>query len=235
MNDGQNQAVVDASNGVAQDAAYQQKAASYFANARKEVASLLPLNCGRVLELGCGSGATLAWLKSEHLVTQTFGVELFAAAAAIAREHVDHVVEGDIERMELPYEANYFDAIMCLDVLEHLSDPWRVLSQLVTHLKPGGVLIASVPNVRNWRAVFPLLFAGRWEYADAGILDRTHLRFFTMASSVKLVGGAGVQIESIQRLPLTTSPRAKWANRLTLGLLRDFITLQFLICAHKPR
>lgn len=223
----------DARDTQAVDAAYQTKASSYFANARQEVASLIPSQCQRVLELGCGSGATLAWLKQQGLVQQTYGVELFAEAAKVAAQHVDVVVQGDVERMALEFPAEHFDVIMCLDVLEHLVDPWRVMAQLVTHLKPGGRLIASIPNVRNWHALLPLLFAGRWQYADAGILDKTHLRFFTCNSAQSLVTGAGLQISSMQRLPLATSPRAKWANRLSLGLLQDFITLQFLICAEK--
>jgi SAM-dependent methyltransferase len=216
------------------DAAYRHKQHAYFANARREVGPLMPPGCERVLELGCGNGATLAWLKAEGLVDITCGVELFAAAAETAAQHVDVMVQGDVERMTLPFPVEHFDVILCLDVLEHLLDPWRVLQQLMTHLKPGGRLIASVPNVRNWHALLPLLFAGRWDYADSGILDRTHLRFFTCASAQALVAGSGARIELMQRLPLATSARAKWADRLSLGLLRDFITLQFLICARKP-
>lgn len=215
--------------------AYAGKSGQYFANARKEVAPLLQqAGARRVLELGCGSGATLAWLKQQALLDYAVGIELFADAASLAQEHLDKVIVGDIESMRPDLAAGEFDAILCLDVLEHLRDPWRVVQEIQTWLKPGGLLIASIPNVRNWHALLPLLFAGRWDYADAGILDRTHLRFFTCHSARALLTDSGLQITDMQRLPLTTSPKAKWANRLSLGLLRDFLTLQFLLCARKP-
>ncbi|HEY5799629.1 MAG TPA: methyltransferase domain-containing protein, partial [Burkholderiaceae bacterium] len=123
---------------------------------------------------------------------------------------------------------------LAMDVLEHLTDPWRAMEQLAALLKPGGRLIASIPNVRNWRAVFPLLFAGRWTYAPAGILDRTHLRFFTRSSAIALATGPGLKLAAVRRLPLQAAGKARYANWATLGLLRDFLTLQFLIAVDKP-
>ena len=73
---------------------------------------------------------------------------------------------------------NHFDLIMCLDVLEHLVDPWKTLSRLADHLKPGGTVIASIPNVRHARNLLSLLFMGKWEYKEQRLLDKTHLRVF---------------------------------------------------------
>jgi 2-polyprenyl-3-methyl-5-hydroxy-6-metoxy-1,4-benzoquinol methylase len=212
---------------------YLGKAPQYFANARTEILPLLPDFSPHVLELGCGSGATLKWLKANRYCSHTCGVELFKDAAALARDGVDIVINGDIESMELDLAANHFDLILCLDVLEHLVDPWRVMQRLVGYLKPGGTIIVSIPNIRNWRALLPLLFAGRWEYADTGILDRTHLRFFTRHSALALVQGSGVQLRAMHRLPLATSPKSRIANLATLGLFKEFLTLQYLIAAEK--
>lgn len=216
---------------MARDDPYAGKPGAYFQAVRGEIAPLLPAGRGAVLELGCGTGATLAWLKTEHGFTQTVGVELFADAAAEAATRVDRVIQGDIERMEP--DLPQFDLILCMDVLEHLVDPWAVMDRLAGLLKPGGRLIASIPNVRNWRALLPLLLAGRWEYQRAGILDRTHLRFFTRRSAIALVAGSGLRVHAVRRLPLAGPGKARLANLATLGLLRDFLTLQFLVCADK--
>jgi 2-polyprenyl-3-methyl-5-hydroxy-6-metoxy-1,4-benzoquinol methylase len=212
-------------------AGYADKGEQYFANARTEILSWLPRPCGTVLELGCGNGATLKWLKAAGHCHTTCGIELFADAAKQAEQGVDCVLQGDIENIEPIWPAGHFDLILCLDVLEHLVDPWRVLQRLQTLLRPGGRLIASIPNVRNWHALGPLLLAGRWQYGETGILDKTHLRFFTHASSVQLVAGSGLQVVAVERLPLNQPGKSRLANRLTLGLLRDFLTLQFLIVA----
>lgn len=212
---------------------YAAKDSGYFANARSEILPWLPGRCHSVLELGCGNGATLKWLKAAGHCQSTCGIELFTEAAEQAAEGVDWVLQGDIETMALDLPEGQFDLILCLDVLEHLVDPWRVVARLKSLLAPGGRLIASIPNVRNWHALAPLLFAGRWQYADSGILDKTHLRFFTHDSALQLVAGSGLQVTAVERLPLNLPGKSRLANRLTLGLLRDFLTLQFLIVADK--
>lgn len=214
-------------------AEYAAKDQQYFANARQDILPLLPARCERVLELGCGSGATLKWLKAQGLCQYAMGVELFEQAASIAANGLDKVQQGDVERMELDCPPAHFDLILCLDVLEHLHDPWQIMNRLVTYLKPGGRLIASIPNVRNVHALGPLLFKGQWRYADSGILDRTHLRFFTRESALQLVAGSGLQIQALQRLPLGQPGKSRLANQLTLGLFKDFLTLQYLIAADK--
>lgn len=214
---------------------YAAKDSQYFANARREIVPWLPKRCTTVLELGCGNGATLKWLKAGGHCQTTCGIELFAEAAQQAAQGVDQVLQGNIETMEPVWPEGHFDLILCLDVLEHLVDPWRVLARLQPLLRPGGRLIASIPNVRNWHALAPLLFAGRWQYAETGILDKTHLRFFTHDSAVQLVAGSGLQVTAVERLPLNQPGNSRLANRLTLGLLRDFLTLQFLIVADKAQ
>ncbi len=212
---------------------YADKNGHYFANPRSDILPLLPSACERVLELGCGTGATLKWLKDGQHCQHTCGVELFPQAAKLAAQVADQVVQGDIEHMQLPWPPAQFDVILCLDVLEHLVDPWQVLARLTAYLKPGGRLIASIPNVRNWRALGPLLFAGRWEYTQTGILDKTHLRFFTRHSALALLQSSGLQVQAMQRLPLNTPGKSRLANQLTLGLCKEFLTLQYLIAADK--
>jgi hypothetical protein len=94
-------------------------------------------------------------------------------------------------------------------------------------LKPGGQIIACVPNVRNWRVVAPLLFRGDWEYEDAGILDRTHLRFFTRRSMTRLLSDCGLRTEKC--IPL--GARSQTLARFGLGLLSELFAVQYLFVA----
>ena len=213
---------------------YIDKSDDYFAHARKEIVPLLPPGCPRVLELGCGSGATLAWLRQTNRASHTVGVEISAAAAAIAKRSVDEVYCLDFERDEIKMDDKQFDLVLCLDVLEHLVDPWTVLDRLVSqYLAVGGTLIVSVPNVRHYGVVLPLLLAGRWEYADAGILDRTHLRFFTRNSAIQLLTHSQLAAPSCIATGFDGFSRKGIFNALTLGFFREFVTYQYFLAAAK--
>ncbi len=213
---------------------YTDKLDGYFAHARKEIASLLPKKCGRVLEIGCGSGATLGWLRQSRQASCTVGVEIASSAAESARAHADVVHCIDFERADLPADSGLFDVILCLDVLEHMVDPWRVIDRMVsTWLAPGGTLVLSLPNVRHYSVVLPLLFRGRWNYENAGLLDRTHLRFFTRDTALDLLahpllGPARLRAEGFEM------PSQKGVfNFLTAGVFRELLTYQYYLAACK--
>lgn len=217
------------------DKTYLDNNIAYFSQVRREIFSFLPEKMGRVLEVGCGTGDTLNYIKQHGRCEWAGGIELVSSAAVIARGRVDLLIEGDIEAMELPFEAGSLDAILCLDILEHLVDPWSVVQKLDKVLKPGGVLIASIPNVRHCRLVFPLLFQGKWQYRDAGILDKTHLRFFVRESAIALMGCSGLKVEAVRTTGLDRGSKGWVANLLTLGLFKSFFERQYLICARKAR
>lgn len=212
---------------------YSEKEAGYFLHARREILPYLPPTAGRVFEVGCGTGETLALLKHENRCTWAGGIELFPAAAAKAGEKADFVLEGNIEACELPLEAGSVDLLLCLDVLEHLVDPWLVLHRLNTLVKPGGSLICTLPNVRHLKVVLPLIISGTWNYTDYGILDHTHLRFFTRQSAIELVEEAGFQVEKIGTTGLEKNSKAYFLNLMSLSLLRPFLEFQFIIKAVK--
>ncbi|GAG78286.1 unnamed protein product, partial [marine sediment metagenome] len=121
----------------------------YFNTVRTDIALLLPDKIDKTIEIGCGSGNTLQWLKREKGCRWVCGVELSQDAANKAKDKLDLLIEGDIEHIELPFEKESFDLLLCLDVLEHLINPWSVLKKLAAYIKRNGVLIASIPNVRN--------------------------------------------------------------------------------------
>lgn len=215
------------------DQAYLDNNLEYFSQVRREIFPFLPEKMGRVLEVGCGTGDTLNYLKQHGRCDWAGGIELVSSAAAIAESRIDLLIEGNIEAMKLPFENGSLDVILCLDILEHLVDPWSVVHKLDKLLKPGGVLIASIPNVRHCRLVIPLLFLGKWQYRDAGILDKTHLRFFVRESAIALVACSGLKVEKVRTTGLDVGSKGWWANVLTLGLFKSFFERQFLICARK--
>jgi 2-polyprenyl-3-methyl-5-hydroxy-6-metoxy-1,4-benzoquinol methylase len=213
---------------------YVDKSEGYFSHARKEIASLLPAQCGRVLEIGCGSGATLGWLRQSQRTSHTVGVEIVEAAARDAQVNVDEVYCLDFEHDGLPSFGADFDVILCLDVLEHMVNPWGVVDRLVSgHLKPGGALVVSLPNVRHYSVVLPLLFQGRWTYEDAGLLDRTHLRFFTRETAVDLLTHAHLAPVRDRDAARDWSSRKGVFNILTGGIFRDLLTYQYCFAACK--
>jgi SAM-dependent methyltransferase len=213
---------------------YNDKSDDYFAHARKEIAPWLPKQCGRVLEIGCGAGATLGWLRQQKRASLTVGVEIAEGAARSARSHADEVHCLDFERDELALAGEKFDLILCLDVLEHMVNPWQVVDRLVSqHLAPGGTLLVSLPNVRHHSVLLPLLLRGRWDYQDAGLLDRTHLRFFTRGTAIELLSHPGLQPARCMATGFDWPSLKGILNTLTFGVFREFFTYQYFLVAEK--
>lgn len=213
---------------------YEEKQPWYFDFVRKDIAPLLPKQAPLVLEIGCGAGATLQWLKQTKVAQTTMGIELSNAAAQVASQRVDKIMEGPLEGWLPGIADNSVDLVLCLDVLEHLVDPWATMQELYRIVRPGGSVIVSLPNVRNHRVVLPLLFKGDWTYQDAGIMDRTHLRFFTEAGAKALACHGGFNLASHVSTGIRRGDKDYWRNALTLGLLSPLFVFQYVIRADKP-
>ncbi len=216
---------------------------TYFSQVREEIQPLLPPKVNRVLEIGCGTGTTLKWLKENNFANYTIGFEVSKAAASQASLQCDEVIVGNIEKKTeiLKKFEKSIDLLLLLDVLEHLNDPWKVLEYCKILLSENGVVIASIPNVRSIKVLIPLVFYGQWNYQHSGILDRTHLRFFTKESSIKLFKKTGYEVARVignGSLSLTDAKTLKGSitaifNILTLNIFEQFIANQYLILA-KP-
>ncbi|MBS0446982.1 MAG: class I SAM-dependent methyltransferase [Proteobacteria bacterium] len=187
-----------------------------------------------VLEIGCGRGHTLIALKQRGLAREVTGIELVALPRA-SREsaHIDRYIVANVETDELDLCAETFDVIVCGDVLEHLNDPWAVVARLKGWLKRGGVLVASVPNVREARTLYNLLLRGDFAYRESGVLDRTHLRFFCKRNILSMlqIGGG-----TIERIATDIDTKTNWRallNRITFGLLEEFLVTQYLVVVRK--
>lgn len=145
------------------------------------------------LDIGCGRGQNTAELKNRG--THVVGLENFKEAAATARTRLDEVFEVDIESNEAlaPLTGRSFDLLVFGDVLEHTRDPKAVVERFLPLLSDGGHVVISLPNVAAWTVRLQLL-TGRWRYADRGILDRTHLRFFDRESAMQLARDCGLEL-----------------------------------------
>jgi O-antigen biosynthesis protein len=222
-------------------AGYEEK---YQDRPRMEVIGLLQFPFRNVLELGCGAGATGREVKRQHPDVTYWGIELDPAAAAEARGVLDHVLTGNIEQINLEHYGvpkHSFDVIICADVLEHLYDPWTVVSSFHEYLTLGGRVAASIPNVQNVRLLQNLV-AGRWAYTSQGLLDATHLRFFTLHEIGEMFVKNGFQIEQIISSCDADMPAGgSWPGDLNLGRvtitnvtedqLHQLYTFQYLVCA----
>ncbi|HEV3259212.1 MAG TPA: methyltransferase domain-containing protein [Gemmataceae bacterium] len=172
---------------------------SYFEFSRPEVVALVPPSARRVLDIGCGAGRLGETLKARQAV-EVWGIEAVPEAAQAARTRLDQVQVADVEQVDPAYVQSYFDTVICADVLEHLRDPARLLRHVHRWLAPGGQVVASIPNVRH-HTVLRKLLEGNWTYEPAGLLDRTHLRFFTRREIEKLFYRAGFTVSEIQAVP----------------------------------
>ncbi len=185
-------------------------------------------HAGRVLDLGGGVGATSLWLKEQNRADRLVLADLVADQALPA---VDAALAGNLEDPALWSRIDQeapFDTILCLDVLEHLKDPWSAVERLHAMLAPGGAIVACLPNMRNLKLVLPLVLRGRFELEDDGVLDRTHLRWFTRHSAITLLTGSGLELEKIEGKTMS-GWHTRLADRLTLGLFRSFFEYQYLV------
>jgi SAM-dependent methyltransferase len=147
----------------------------------------------RVLEVGAHSGYFSSLLRAQGCAVTA--LELDPRAAALAAGHADRVIVGDVEDPAVRARlGGPFDRVLFMHVLEHLVDPWGVLRAARTLLAPEGRVVALVPNVACWRIRKQLFFRGAFEYEDTGILDRTHLRFFTLPSARALLETSGYAV-----------------------------------------
>jgi SAM-dependent methyltransferase len=205
----------------------------YYSHLRMPLLSLVDKIPKRILEIGCASGQTLSYLKSKG-AELTVGVEISPEVAKLAekRVDVDRVIIGSIEDLDLDYPENYFDLIIVGFVIEHVSNPWAVMKKLRLLLKKEGQIIGSLPNVRHISVVFPLVFSGKWEYVEDGIMDWTHLRFFTKKTIEDLFRSSDFNDSKI--VPDFTSRKIKLINILTFKVFEGFLAYVYNFSAIKP-
>lgn len=213
---------------------------SYYSMVRKELLPFIeqkPEDTFSVLEIGCGSGETLSRIKMLYPNAKLYGIEISKEIVKVSLDHIT-ILEGNIEELagELPF-GGIFDYIIMADVLEHLVWPNCVLDKLRKNLNPRGKLITSIPNLQNASVIYDLLH-GKFTYRDSGILDRTHLRFFTYKEIIKLFDEADYSIEKIHSVKMsgeTTESHKEFFDGLLAmdsSIQKEYLdTYQYLVVA----
>ncbi len=208
---------------------------SYFQWTRPEMVPFLPEQRRTVLEIGCGEGGFIGAIPGTQ---ETWGIEPDVTSAQVAATRLTRVLNGTFELMEDQLPQKHFDVVICNDVIEHMVDHDRFFHRIRPYLREGGVLVGSIPNVRFFRNMFEFLILRDWHYRDMGILDRTHLRFFTERSLRRSLQEAEYTIEMMHGIneglifgwskwELGSFAMAWIAIALSLGRFRDIRYLQF--------
>jgi len=152
----------------------------------------------KILDIGCGEGELGRILK--HKGNTVYGIEYEKRGYELSKKKLDKVLFGDISSLQLPKDWKDFDYVIFADVIEHLYDPGSVLKKIKPLLKKGGFVLISTPNIANWLIRLRLLL-GRFDYKESGVMDKTHIRFFTLRSLKKLINETGYKIEEIDFIP----------------------------------
>lgn len=207
------------------------KPATYYTRTRPEMCIYIPETHVRVLEVGCSNGGFRANLAK---AAEVWGIEPVADAAQHAAEKLHRVLHGVYQEVCEQLPDNYFDLVICNDVMEHMADDEYFLRDIQRKMTKGGRLMGSVPNMRLWPVLKGLLFSKEWEYQDEGVLDRTHLRFYTVKTLPRLLKRCGYKVEKFSPVNRHVHKSTKfWINFFSLGMASDMVYMQLAFVARK--
>jgi SAM-dependent methyltransferase len=199
---------------------------------REEVMPFIPDSLGHI-DVGCGDGSfakklhSLGKTKKYYNCDKSFSETFLPDILADLDDHNDVCMSFRREFLE----ANQINLITMLDVIEHLKDPWKALSKISSLALPGTTFVFSIPNASNWRMIKTLIFKD-WYYENSGLFDKTHLRFFTLASAVDLVAD-NLTVRLVTTSNIRPFRLVFYFNLLTLGFLQRFLAIQYIIVARK--
>jgi glycosyltransferase involved in cell wall biosynthesis/2-polyprenyl-3-methyl-5-hydroxy-6-metoxy-1,4-benzoquinol methylase len=218
----------------------------YFRQERREVEAVVPSDARRILDVGCGEGILGKRLLIKGAL-EVVGIEFEKDVCVKAEANLTDVICGDVEKLEFPFDESYFDCMIFADVLEHLKDPLSLLQKLRRNLSDSGTVVASIPNVGYYQ-VINMLTQGHWTYGDYGILDRTHLRFFTKKEIETLFTEAGFELTGMTENldPAYNSLSDPFSGEISFGRvtlsgltpeeIRDLFVFQYIVrCEKKGR
>jgi 2-polyprenyl-3-methyl-5-hydroxy-6-metoxy-1,4-benzoquinol methylase len=178
----------------------------YYEEGRDEMANYVPLTTKRLLDVGCAQGKFGTNLLRDNNELEIWGIEPFEDAAKVAQERLTRVINTTVEDSLASLPEGYFDCAVFNDSLEHLADPWVVLGQLKAKLASNATVVASIPNIRYFHVIKQLLQEADFEYAPYGVLDKTHLRFFTKKSMERLFTESGYRVSRVEGIKPASFP-----------------------------
>ncbi len=197
----------------------------YYEINRSELLDLRAWKGGEhVLDIGCGAGGNASYLRAKGVRLLT-GIEVLPEMASRARTVFDEVLEGTVEARlaDVPEPP---DVVIAADVLEHTIDPLAVLLELRKVATSATELLVSLPNVRHVSVLCMLVLRGNWSYRDSGIMDRTHLRWFTRRSALELLAAGGWRVDIVE--PKFNTPKQVRWNARTRGRAVEFLAEQLI-------
>lgn len=216
---------------------HEKKPIHYYKGHRFEMLEFIPDKLKKVLEVGCGEGNFGQIIKNIYNA-EVWGVDIQKSTKKILKNKLDYVYIGDFNKVSIKLPNNYFDCIIFNDTLEHMENPWDTLIKCRKLLNVKGVIVASIPNFRYINNLIEILIKGDYEYKNKGILDRTHLRFFTEKSIKRLFDESDYEIIKLKGInPLKVIKFCIpffFINLLTLKYFNDIRYQQFAICV-KPK
>lgn len=218
-------------------------ASEYFNIQNQEIIKQIPVNPGKILDVGCATGALGEHIVKEKKPDTYDGIEVVPDIALEAKKHLSNVFVGQAEHILPEIQDGKYDCVIMADSLEHTVDPWAVLKQVYRVLKKDGKLLISIPNVRNLGVITELLVKGDWKYKDFGIMDQGHLRFFTKKSLTDMLLQQGFSISELHSNPINRWKkfRGRFISRMISfaigrpGDYEEFITVQWIISAQKKK
>ena len=210
---------------------YSAKPDGYWDTPRPEMLPFVPIECRRILEVGCGAGTFGQQLKERCSEVEVWGIEPDSQSADAAEKVLDRVIRGVFRPAMRELSDEKFDCIVFNDVLEHMADPDEALLASRQHLTTDGVVIASIPNILYFPTFYMIIKTQDWRYEDKGILDNTHLRFFTRKSIERLFKDTGYDVVRIGGINRYTYWKFNLLNFFLLNKINDFRYGQFAIVA----
>jgi len=208
------------------------KSETYFTGVNPDLLRAIPAEARQILDVGCAAGLLGGAIKARRPDACVHGIDRASAAIESARVALDRVFEADLDA-GLPELAGPHDCIVFGDVLEHLVDPWSLLRSSVGQLAPGGRVVASIPNLRHYKVLRGLVLKGRFTYQEAGILDSTHLRFFTRREMLRLFESAGLEVVECRSRQHAGNLLLRILDALLFGRLEEFRATQFVLVGRR--
>ena len=200
---------------------YINKNDNYFSLERQIFKNAVSESNLKILDIGCGTGILGAFFKKNQNC-KVSGVEINESAYKQALLNLDEVIKGNFELIELPFDKSSFDVVIMGDVLEHLIHTINSINKILFYLKDDGKILITVPNIRHWKFVLKLLFLDSWKYESSGILDYTHMRFFTKKSLTMLFNDNNINVHLSERV-IQKKSISFYINIFTLGFFSGLL------------